>query len=652
MSDELTSRKIHPRNLTARADHWVRGNSILTRPESGVDNSFPGLEFDQRNLDKRFLPGLEFEYHLGIPPLLRRIEPQAAPVPIDLTPQDISQALILWSVFGTFGHPDGGPLPNIEDLKSQPSLAAWRVLHDLEPGPVGAFLAPYTPNGPLLSLDEQDEVNSFLRGEENIIRRNPDSTLRFAVIVGHRADYLRDGVIDPNLYEPGDLTRSLCAPWQYDFADCGCFYWASNKPDMVAAEPDGDQLYNFQRIRHPSSEPPSGGPGTTPEERQRFLTISGWSQDTMGHRSMVEDWETLPVVLNAEEATEFTPEVSEVLPDDQVLSREEVVSRLQYLASVEHGLMVEYLYAHYSINAPRTAPGTNLDEQRLFGIGRVVLGVAIDEMRHFRWVNEILRELGASTVVDRVDSFEDIDNNNRFIPHHFSLEPLNDQRLQWFVDVERPSKYVDPSLANDTIDGMYTRLLLSIRQNAEFEAEERKRLIHLIKLIIDEGYDHFSRFVRAQMEMAQVSTLQRTRLGAAPTPLPAGHPAKVAEITVDRAYSVVLTTLKFVFAGANARNGDLLQAARYAMYALDDAAHEVIRLGGAPLFTLPEFVSEELTAAAIANPEQALRGYMVEGVAQEMDVLLGQLRESGSSDAAESIARNYERLKTAVLEEL
>lgn len=60
---ELVALKLFPRNVTARADHAVRGNPVTTRPESGVENSFPGLEFDVRNLDKAFFPGLIFEFH-------------------------------------------------------------------------------------------------------------------------------------------------------------------------------------------------------------------------------------------------------------------------------------------------------------------------------------------------------------------------------------------------------------------------------------------------------------------------------------------------------------------------------------------------------------------------------------------------------------
>src|SRR5919202_495522 len=56
------SDKIFPRNLTAKASRQVVGNPVNTRLESGVGNCYPGLEFDQRNLDRRFFPGLVFEF--------------------------------------------------------------------------------------------------------------------------------------------------------------------------------------------------------------------------------------------------------------------------------------------------------------------------------------------------------------------------------------------------------------------------------------------------------------------------------------------------------------------------------------------------------------------------------------------------------------
>ena len=37
--------------------------------------------------------------------------------------------------------------------------------------------------------------------------------------------------------QPGELTQGLCSPWQNDFRECSCYYWASARPDYVNVEP-------------------------------------------------------------------------------------------------------------------------------------------------------------------------------------------------------------------------------------------------------------------------------------------------------------------------------------------------------------------------------------------------------------------------------
>jgi hypothetical protein len=54
--------RIIPRNLTARATYQVAGNPSVTRPEDSVANCYPGLELDVRNFDRRFFPGLVFDF--------------------------------------------------------------------------------------------------------------------------------------------------------------------------------------------------------------------------------------------------------------------------------------------------------------------------------------------------------------------------------------------------------------------------------------------------------------------------------------------------------------------------------------------------------------------------------------------------------------
>jgi len=38
------------------------------------------------------------------------------------------------------------------------------------------------------------------------------------------------------LAEAGELTQGLCSPWQNDYRECSCYYWASARPDFVNVE--------------------------------------------------------------------------------------------------------------------------------------------------------------------------------------------------------------------------------------------------------------------------------------------------------------------------------------------------------------------------------------------------------------------------------
>ena len=53
-------------------------------------------------------------------------------------------------------------------------------------------------------------------------------------------------VIDRQLLQPGELTQSLCSPWQNDYRECACYYWAASRPDFVNVEPGPDGLSRGQ----------------------------------------------------------------------------------------------------------------------------------------------------------------------------------------------------------------------------------------------------------------------------------------------------------------------------------------------------------------------------------------------------------------------
>jgi hypothetical protein len=86
-------------------------------------------------------------------------------------------------------------------------------------------------------------------------------------------------------------------------------------------------------------------------------------------------------------------------------------------AEIEHCLMVQYLYAAYSLGGPQVlTPFRNVvrDWQE------VILGIAKEEMGHLISVQNVLRLIGAPLHLER----EDYPGDVPFYPFPFMLEPL------------------------------------------------------------------------------------------------------------------------------------------------------------------------------------------------------------------------------------
>src|SRR5262249_24505233 len=81
-------------------------------------------------------------------------------------------------------------------------------------------------------------VRALERGEVTIgLRRRDHDRPTQVELRGWRRFFTdpRTGVLS-RAYQPGELLMSLCSPWQHDFRDCACHYWASNRPDVVRGE--------------------------------------------------------------------------------------------------------------------------------------------------------------------------------------------------------------------------------------------------------------------------------------------------------------------------------------------------------------------------------------------------------------------------------
>ena len=590
-SQDPTEWKIFPRNLTARADYLVRGNSSNTRLESGVDNCYPGLEFDQRNLDKAFFPGLVLEFHRSDGAILRQILPDGVTTQQGLSDADNNPPLYLWALVGRSSTSQSEADPPVFFFNGLDGLEVWRRVHDLIPGKIAIALGPSPSSILTPSLGLSRQLDQIYDSGQSLLQRDDNGRPQIAVLVGQRTQYLdENGVIDIDVYEPGDLTRSLCSPWQYDFRDCGCFYWAASKPDIVT-NADGQQPYlNFQRKNR----------NITPQPSE---VLAQWEpEQELDYAELIEGaWNQLPVVLNDRESEQFIP--PPVPSVTQLMTRQEVIDELRYLATVEHALCVEYLYAHYSLNAPIRLPDLGVDEQtrRIFAAANEVFMIAVDEMRHLRWVNEALDLMQQSPSLGRAKFI------GRTFNRPFELKRLTPQQLQWFIDVEQPSQ-----VAGQGLDGMYVRLLASIDRQPE-QFPERERLLRLVKLIIDEGENHYKRFLSVQQHLVGLSSDSYLRPVEEPQ---SGTQLANLQTLSDQNYSVLLGALQVSFVLGDRAGGMVLEQSRRAMFNLHETNHYLANKGIRARFRLPATITTVMTRENASDRMNTLSRETTDAIAE------------------------------------
>lgn len=109
--------------------------------------------------------------------------------------------------------------------------------------------------------------------------------------------------------------------------------------------------------------------------------------------------------------------------------RDYITYLLSIDAEIEHCLMVQYLYAAYSVGGPDVP-----EDQRAMvrGWQEVILGIAKEEMGHLISVQNVLRVIGAPLHMER----EDYPWDMPFYPFPFTLEPLTMDSLAKYVYTE------------------------------------------------------------------------------------------------------------------------------------------------------------------------------------------------------------------------
>ena len=546
----MPDEKLHPRNRTARLTQArAAGNPVTTELESAVGNCFPGLELDVRNIDRRFFPFVVVDFVGGA---------------IELVAVDIQRA-----------EADGAPaalLAGLRRLATEPG--PWRASRMR-----GTFTGFGTRDISLTGLgadparppDAWTAVRLLRPGTEVEVEfRNGATSVTVEAV---RASYLQDDGAFAAMFEPGELTQSLCSPWTHDFRDCGCLYWSSNHPDLslpalpegvAADDPEWGVRTLWLRSDRDGETPPPAAPPARPD------APAFRRSPEMDYHEINQRWQDLDVVLDGRELRRpYDPTEVAGVP----LDADRLVPTLRYAAAVEVAVMVEYLAAVYSLNPTAGTAGSVLRDDVRAARQQLLL-VAISEMRHLREVNGVLFDLhqrsgaagpfspalGIATVLRGTAGFPD---------RAPTFRPLTPEVMDEFVRVEAPSL---------TIDGLYSSLLATFVRDGEDD------LADTIRSVMADGSEHFATF-KAMQEW-----LGRHAPGAYLRPVRRVQPGDPVLATLQQRYERVLDLLFEGYRRGVPLGTSRVNSARTGMLGpqgIDGACEDLARSGVLPVFAVP-----------------------------------------------------------------
>jgi hypothetical protein len=227
-----TTPLLTPRNRTAQLNYVAAGNPVSSRPVNAIANCCPGLEMDFRAVWRRIFEGLVMREYDS---LVIDVDPQ----------QDDPEKLKL----------KGHRLLRVDGVKVMARAIGPNPTDDF-----GSVVLSYEGDkdavqplewsnllAPILHKSAGGSVTCDFTADE-VWDKQPwwdDKAPPPHVTFTFKLRPFFDGetaVISGVLAQPGELTQGLCSPWQNDYRECSCYYWAAARPDYVNVEPSSNGL--------------------------------------------------------------------------------------------------------------------------------------------------------------------------------------------------------------------------------------------------------------------------------------------------------------------------------------------------------------------------------------------------------------------------
>ncbi len=219
-----------PRNLSAQLHYTAAGNPQSTHIAQSVANCTPGLEVDMRAVWRRLFEGIT----------LREYDNLVIAVDDDVT-DPVVKALAGHRLLRV----NGVAMQTVK-LGPSPADPDDNVVLSTEDNPGG--VAPLEWSNALahvLANHVGGTVTCDFSATPVWLKQVPLDVkdITFTTVSLRVRPFFAPGTatISETLAIPGELTQGLCSPWQNDYRECSCYYWASARPDYVNVEtgPDG-----------------------------------------------------------------------------------------------------------------------------------------------------------------------------------------------------------------------------------------------------------------------------------------------------------------------------------------------------------------------------------------------------------------------------
>jgi hypothetical protein len=229
-SEPSAGAALTPVNRTAQIHYLSAGTPFNASPAAAIGNCCPGLELDFRAVWRRILTGVTLrEYD--------NLVTEGVVTDVDGVEHDLRGHRLLAI---------GGKATMATMVGPSPADAAAGVLLSTEENPSATFTPEWSNQlAHLLAGSQGTDVECvFTHGPvwEELVPWHPGyhgRTIRATLTVRHFFDG-DTAFISRELAQPGELTQGLCSPWQNDFRECSCYYWASARPDFVNVETTQD----------------------------------------------------------------------------------------------------------------------------------------------------------------------------------------------------------------------------------------------------------------------------------------------------------------------------------------------------------------------------------------------------------------------------